>query len=103
MHGSDALFVANHVYQTKTVLKNLGKKRNHSVLKTETGTGERSYPSCSVKKLAAVALIRDLLLVLQYRVEIWCCENKKWSLMKSVYKIIKDTTNHGLYRLHQET
>ncbi|KAJ3315920.1 MutS-like protein [Boothiomyces sp. JEL0838] len=66
VHGDDALFIADSFYNTSTVLKYY----------------DGSVPSCSLSQLNALAVMKDLLLVQGYRVEIWKCENKDWKLAK---------------------
>ncbi|KAJ3325179.1 MutS-like protein [Boothiomyces sp. JEL0866] len=66
VHGDDALFIADSFYNTSTVLKYY----------------DGSVPSCSLSQLNALAVMKDLLLVQGYRVEIWKCENKDWKLSK---------------------
>ncbi|KAJ3212968.1 MutS-like protein, partial [Dinochytrium kinnereticum] len=58
-HGDDAIYVAENVYKTSSVLKYMG------------GDTRTSIPYCSISKLNAISLIRDLLLVKQKKVEIW--------------------------------
>ncbi|KAJ3144932.1 MutS-like protein [Geranomyces michiganensis] len=72
VHGEDALFVAQTVYKTSTVIKYLGDERN-------------GLPSCTLSKLNTTSFLRDLLLVKLYRVEIWSLEGRKgsqWQITK---------------------
>ncbi|KAJ3096621.1 MutS-like protein [Phlyctochytrium bullatum] len=57
-HGDDAIYVAETVYKTSSVLKYMG-------------SGNSSIPYCSISKLNAISLIRDLLLIKHKKVEIW--------------------------------
>ncbi|KAJ3021764.1 MutS-like protein [Thoreauomyces humboldtii] len=66
VHGEDALYVAQNVYKTSTVIKYLGDERN-------------GIPSCTLSKLNTTSFLRDLLLVRLYRVEIWSSEGRKGS------------------------
>ncbi|KAI9092089.1 muts domain V-domain-containing protein [Phlyctochytrium arcticum] len=70
VHGDDALFVAQTVYKTSTVIKYLG------------GEGPKALPSCTLSKLNTNAFLRDLLLVRLYRVEIWGMEGRQWRIVK---------------------
>lgn len=58
-YGPDALFVAQHVYHTNSVIKQLGSG----------GTG--SLPSVLLKTTVALSFLRECLTVRQLRVEIW--------------------------------
>ncbi|KAI8913720.1 muts domain V-domain-containing protein [Entophlyctis helioformis] len=69
VHGDDALFVADTVYKTSTVIKYLGS----------------SLPSCTMSKLNATSFLKDLLVNKHYRVEIWALESRKggsWRIAK---------------------
>ncbi|KAI9206685.1 muts domain V-domain-containing protein [Polychytrium aggregatum] len=57
VHGDDAHFVAQTIYKTSSVIKYLG--------------GGDGLPSCTMSKLTANVLLKDLLLAKLYRVEIW--------------------------------
>jgi len=58
-HGDDALFVAQHVYKTSTVIKYLG------------GDATTGVAGVCVSRMQTIALLTDLLVHRQYRVEIF--------------------------------
>lgn len=58
-YGADALFVAQHVYHTNSVIKQLG-----------TG-GSSGLPSVLLKTTVAHNFLRECLTIMQLRVEIW--------------------------------
>lgn len=61
VHGDDALYVADTVFRTQSVLRYMGgKSKNHSGL-----------PSCSLNPAAAKSFLRDALTSKQLRIEIW--------------------------------
>ncbi|WFD43594.1 MSH2 protein [Malassezia psittaci] len=60
VHGQDAIYVADLVFKTQSVLKYLGRK----------GT-EGGLPSCTLSASAAKSFLRDALTSKQLRVEIW--------------------------------
>ncbi|KAJ3024097.1 UNVERIFIED_CONTAM: MutS-like protein, partial [Siphonaria sp. JEL0065] len=64
-HGDDALFVAEYIFKTSSVIKYWGGDAK------TTG-----IPYVSISKLNSISLMRDLLLVKQKRVEIWENEGK---------------------------
>lgn len=67
VHGRDAEFVAENVYQTTTVLKYYG-----------------SLSSCSLSKLGAQQFIKDLLITQGFKVEIWVQDGRNWAVEKKV-------------------
>ncbi|XP_014768650.1 DNA mismatch repair protein Msh2 [Octopus bimaculoides] len=68
VHGSDALFVAKEVFKTLGVVKYLG-------------SGSNKMESVVLSKLNFESLVRDLLLVKAYRVELYRSKSKnEWSL-----------------------
>ncbi|KAL2919102.1 MSH2 protein [Polyrhizophydium stewartii] len=71
-HGDDALYVADQVYKTTTVIKYLG--------------GSAGLPSCTLSRLNATAFLKDMLVNKHHRIEIWASETRKgggWRLAKS--------------------
>ncbi|GAB1522271.1 MSH2 protein [Rhizoctonia solani] len=63
-HGSDATFVATHVYHTLSVIKQLGK-------------GKDSLPSVTLSSTVAKIFLREALTTRQLRIEIWTPEGGK--------------------------
>ncbi|KAI0292908.1 DNA mismatch repair protein [Russula brevipes] len=62
-HGGDALYVAQHVYHTKSVLKYLG-----------SGGKTAGLPSVTLRPTVATSFLREALTSMQLKVEIWVPE-----------------------------
>lgn len=67
-HGKDAIWVAENVYGTNTVLKYYG--------------GKSQQPSVSLKQATANEMIKDLLLKQNFKIEVWECDNRTWLISK---------------------
>ncbi|KAJ3316451.1 MutS-like protein, partial [Blyttiomyces sp. JEL0837] len=85
-HGDDALFVAETVFKTSSVIKYWGGDAKSG-----------GIPYCSISKLNAIALMRDLLLVKQKRVEIWENEGRK----NQSFKCVKKASPGNLHNLEE--
>ncbi|KAG9284182.1 hypothetical protein G9A89_022956 [Geosiphon pyriformis] len=72
VHGDDALFIAQNLYKTSSVIKYLGG---------DVGSG---VPSCTLNRLVAETFLRDALLNKQMKVEMWGMEPRKtgWKVIK---------------------
>jgi DNA mismatch repair protein MSH2 len=62
-HGADALYVAQHVYHTNSVLKYLG-----------SGGKTAGLPSVTLRPTVATSFLREVLTSRQLKVEIWVPE-----------------------------
>lgn len=73
MHGEDAFYVAETVFETTTVIKYYGTSESSGL----------AY--VTLTRLAAESLIRDLLLEKQHCVEVWSTQagsRRDWSLTR---------------------
>lgn len=70
LHGSDATFAAKEFFKTNNVIK-------------RWKSGNTELETCYIKNNNFEALLKDLLLVKQYRVEVWKKNNKtyEWSML----------------------
>ena len=66
-HGDDALYIANQVFRTQSILKYLGAG----------GKSGGGLPSVNLSQNVALAFLRDALTGLQLKVEIWAPESGK--------------------------
>ncbi|CAB3978860.1 DNA mismatch repair Msh2-like [Paramuricea clavata] len=58
IHGNDAVFIAKEIFKTMNIVKHIG-------------SGEKKIPSVALSKVKFESTIRELLLVRQYRVELY--------------------------------
>lgn len=96
VYGQDALYVANHVYRTNSVVKYLG-----------SGGKATGLPSVALKISVAQSFLRDALTSLQLRVEIWVPESgqgkkaTKFKLDKEVRLFIESVHRNFRDLLHR--
>ena len=62
-HGPEALYIAQHVFHTQSVIKNLG-----------SGSKSGGLPSVSLRPSIATSFLREALTSKQLRVQIWVPE-----------------------------
>ncbi|CAG8441467.1 12905_t:CDS:10 [Cetraspora pellucida] len=72
VHGDDALYIAQNVYKTTSVIKYLG------------GNFKTGVPSCALSRQNFETFLRDALMNKQMKVEIWAQEQKKANSWKIV-------------------
>ena len=78
-YGPDAHYIATHVFQTNSVIKNLGAKNN-------------TLPSVSMNQMQATGFLRDALTSKQLRVEIWVQESSGKKNVKGQFKLEKEVS-----------
>ena len=95
MHESDAIFMANEVFKTQTVLRHFGSSKavvnyfsnlnRYLYFKHFTATKGSEY--VVINRTNFDLVIRDLLIVKQYRVEVYKAKNSKSQEWSIVYKV----------------
>lgn len=89
-YGDDALYVADTVFKTKSVLRYLGGKSREDI----------GLPSCSLSLTAAKSFLRDALTTKQLRVEIWASTSGDGSGKRgSTWAIAKQASPGNLQEL----
>lgn len=78
-YGPDAHYIATHVFQTNSVIKNMGARNN-------------SLPSVSMNQMQATGFLRDALTSKQLRVEIWTQESSGKKSNKGAFKLEKEVS-----------
>jgi DNA mismatch repair protein MSH2 len=86
VHGDDAVFVATTLFKTTTVIKYF----QGTPPRARVTAGEERLPYVTLSRMAVEALVRDLLLQQQYRVEIWACPPgvKRDNAWKCISKVL---------------
>ncbi|KAF9788606.1 DNA mismatch repair protein [Thelephora terrestris] len=82
-YGPDAHYIATHVFQTNSVIKNLGAKNN-------------MLPSVSMNQMQATGFLREALTSKQLRVEIWAQESSGKKNAKAQFKLEKEASPGNL-------
>jgi len=85
-YGPDAHYIATHVFQTNSVLKNMGARNN-------------SLPSVSMNQMQATGFLRDALTSKQLRVEIWVQESSGKKNAKGQFKLEKEVFHRTVFSL----
>ena len=83
-YGPDAHYIAAHVFQTNSVIKNLGAKNN-------------SLPSVSMNQMQATGFLREALTSKQLRVEIWAQESSGKKNVKGQFKLEKEVSRRRTF------
>ena len=78
-YGPDAHYIATNVFQTNSVLKNMGARNN-------------SLPSVSMNQMQATGFLRDALTSKQLRVEIWAQDSSGKKNAKGPFKLEKEVS-----------
>ena len=90
MHGDDAMFAAKEIFKSLGVIKYLGsgslfQSRCLSQSLHPDSAGADKMASVALSKLVFGSTIRDLLLIRQYRIEVYTSKSKgNWKLAKKV-------------------
>ena len=96
VHGEDALYTANEVFHTNSVIKYLGSGKLsllHPCVHTYICMlfiiflDKVKLPSVVLSKPNFESFVRNLLLIKQYRVEIYGCKTKSSNDWKILYKV----------------
>jgi hypothetical protein len=86
VYGPDAHYIATHVFQTNSVIKNMGARNN-------------SLPSVSMNQMQATGFLRDALTSKQLRVEIWAQESSGKKNAKGQFKLEKEVGRQTAFAL----
>lgn len=87
-HGDDAIYIAENVYKTLSVVKYWGGKcqtltKGNRFLKLQcVYVGEPGLATTTLSGLAAESFLRDALLTKQLRIEIWTNQRGQWQLTR---------------------
>ena len=94
MHGEDAILAAKDLYHTNSVIKYLGNGEHyfiiylsHMCVCAACDSGVNKLPSVVLSRPNFESFARDLLLVKQYRVEIFQNKGKKNNVWEVAYKV----------------
>lgn len=92
MHGEDAALAARLVFHTSSVIKQLGTGNASSVLVVTVKAqwlllGDQKLPSVALSRMNFESFVRELLLVRQHRVEVYCCKAKTTASWTMAYKV----------------
>jgi DNA mismatch repair protein MSH2 len=91
VHGEDALFAAKEVFKTKGVIKYLGMHESITITSRKFTRlfllGSVKVESVVLSKMNFESTIRDLLLVRQYRIEVYCNKSARGNQWELAYKV----------------